>query len=277
MKNVFGSLLTRQETGHARLPTNAFRIYDFQHTAQVSDRERLEHFEILYMKKGAGTLAVDTQKYILEDNMVYCLAPGQYRSVALVEDATGYCISLSPEFLYFSDCVIHHGIRELVMLANAGLDDLIGLMYLECVKQDRVSFEILRNLLKAFIMICMRRASQYQDDLQNHPLSEERIVKKFYSLLQQYFATKKLVAEYADDLCITPNYLNAVVKRQTGFPASHHIQQLIIMEAKRHAIYSDLRMKEIADLLGFDDCAHFSKFFKSFSGTNFSTFKRNLS
>jgi AraC-like DNA-binding protein len=276
MKNVFGSLLTQQETGHVRLATNAFHIHDLHTNVQVSDRERLEHFEILYMKKGAGTLTVDTQKYILEDNMVYCLAPGQYRSVALGEDAAGYCISLSPEFLYFSDCVIHHGIRELVMLANAGLDDLIGLMYLECVKQDRVSFEILRNLLKAFIMICMRRVSQYQDDLRHHPLSEERIVKKFFSLLQQYFATKKLVAEYAADLCITPNYLNAVVKRQTGFPASHHIQQLIIMEAKRHAIYSDLRMKEIADLLGFDDCAHFSKFFKSFSGMNFSTFKRNL-
>ena len=277
MKNVFGSLLTRQEAGQAGQPTNAFHIYDVQNNAQVFDRERLEHFEILYMKKGAGMLTVDTQKYILEDNTVYCLAQGQYRSVALGEDAVGYCISLSPEFLYFSDCIIHHGIRELVVLANAGLDDLIGLMYLECVKQDRTSFEILRNLLKAFIMICMRRASQHQDDWQNPPLSEERIVKKFFSLLQQYFATKKLVAEYADVLCITPNYLNAVVKRQTGFPASHHIQQLIIMEAKRHAIYSDLRMKEIADLLGFDDCAHFSKFFKSFSGTNFSTFKRNLS
>jgi AraC family transcriptional regulator, transcriptional activator of pobA len=277
MKNVFGSLLTRLEAGNASQATNAFRIYDLQNSAWGSDPERLGHFEILYMKKGVGTLTVDTQKYILEDNTVYCLAQGQYRSIEFGEAAAGYCISLSPEFLYFSDCVIHHGISELVMLANAGLDDLIGLMYLECVKQDRVSFEILRNLLKAFIMICMRRVSQYQEDLHNNPLSEDRIIKKFFSLLQRHFATKKLVAEYADELCITPNYLNAVVKRQTGFPASHHIQQLIIMEAKRHAIYSDLRMKEIADLLGFDDCAHFSKFFKSFSGTNFSTFKRNLS
>jgi len=48
------------------------------------------------------------------------------------------------------------------------------------------------------------------------------------------------------------------------------------MEAKRYAMYSALTMKEVADRLGFDDCAHFSKFFRNFSGTNFSTFKRGF-
>lgn len=277
MKNVFGSLLTRAVPGAG--PTHpvkdAFQICKLTGKSPVAP-ERLGHFEILYIKQGTGTLAVDAQKYVLEDDTVYCLAMGQYRSVETGENIAGYCISLSQDFLYFSDCVMHHGTSELVMPASTGLDDLIGLMYLECVKQDRTSHEILRNLLKAFIMIYMRRALQAQEHAPTHPMSDERIVKKFFLLLQQCYASKKLVAEYADDLCITPNYLNAVVKRQTGFPASHHIQQVIIMEAKRHAIYSDLRMKEIADLLGFDDCAHFSKFFKSFSGTNFSSFKRSL-
>lgn len=192
---------------------DTFHIHELQDRSKANEPERLEHFEILYVRKGTGTIAVGTQRYAMEDNTVYCLAQGQYR---LVEPATGYCISLSQEFLYLSDCITNYGLTELVMMANPELNDLIGLMYLKCVKQDKVSNEILRNLLKAFIMICMRRANQGKDDLGNQLLNDERIVKKFFSLLQQNVATRKLVAEYADELCITPNYLNAVVKRQTG-------------------------------------------------------------
>lgn len=278
MKNVFGSLLTRsrQEAVHAYPVKNSFRICELHKLSPGNAPERLEYFEILYVKRGMGTLTVDAQHYVLADNTVYCLAQGQYRAMVLGEGTEGYCISLSQEFLYFSDCDNHYGMREIVMVADAELDNLIALMYQECVTRDRMSLEILRNLLKAFIMIGMRNMDSRTDAMQAHLLSDERIITRFFALLRQHFATRKLVAEYADELCITPNYLNAVVKRQTGFPASHHIQQVIIMEAKRHAIYSDLRMKEIADLLGFDDCAHFSKFFKSFSGTNFSSFKRSL-
>lgn len=38
--------------------------------------------------------------------------------------------------------------------------------------------------------------------------------------------------------------------------------------------YSDAGMKEIAYSLGFLDSAHFSRFFKTFAGINFSEFKR---
>ena len=46
------------------------------------------------------------------------------------------------------------------------------------------------------------------------------------------------------------------------------------MEAKRQAMYSQVSMKEIAYGLGFDNLAHFSKYFKTNSGINFTDFKR---
>lgn len=220
-------------------------------------------------------LTLDTHKCELTDNTIYCLAQGQYRSVELRGVAEGYGISLTPAFLYASNCAVHGDFGELVRSSNAELDDLVALMHLECLRPDPRSQEILRSLFKVF-MICLRRADPVKDHRNAHLQNDNRIVQGFFSSLQQHFAIKKLVAEYADELCITPNYLNAVVKRQTGFPASHHIQQFIIMEAKRQAIYSQSSMKEVADRLGFDDCAHFSKFFKNFSGMNFSTFKRSF-
>ena len=75
-------------------------------------------------------------------------------------------------------------------------------------------------------------------------------------------------------LSVTPNYLNEVVKKNTGRTAGHHIRQRVALEAKRMGRYSDIAMKEIAYNLGFSDCGHFSKFFKTATGVNFSDFKK---
>jgi hypothetical protein len=41
-----------------------------------------------------------------------------------------------------------------------------------------------------------------------------------------------------------PNYLNRIVKKNTGFSAGHHIRQRVVLEAKRMGRYSDAGMKE---------------------------------
>ena len=92
--------------------------------------------------------------------------------------------------------------------------------------------------------------------------------------LDKNFKEKKMVAEYTAELLVTPNYLNRIVKRNSGLSASHYIRKRIVLEAKRMGRYSDAGMKEIAYDLGFLDLAHFSRFFKTFGGTNFSEFKR---
>ena len=53
-------------------------------------------------------------------------------------------------------------------------------------------------------------------------------------------------------------------------------RQRVVLEAKRQATYSGASMKEIAHQLGFDDIAHFSKFFKNFSGLSFSNYKKEV-
>lgn len=59
-----------------------------------------------------------------------------------------------------------------------------------------------------------------------------------------------------------------------GQHLSYYIRQRIVLDAKRQAIYVNASMKEIAYHLGFDDIAHFSKFFKNVSGMSFTEFKK---
>lgn len=55
------------------------------------------------------------------------------------------------------------------------------------------------------------------------------------------------------------SYLNECVKNITGFSVSYHIQQRIILEAKRMLFYTNKSIKEIAIELGYDDYPYFSK------------------
>ena len=132
--------------------------------------------------------------------------------------------------------------------------------------------ELLKRYFKIFLIYLTRKVDEnFQSTEQSR---EAELVKSFMELLDKNFKEKKMVAEYARQLLVTPNYLNRIIKKITGFSAGHHIRQRVVLEAKRMGRYSGVGMKEIAYDLGFLDSAHFSRFFKTFAGINFSEFKR---
>jgi len=135
--------------------------------------------------------------------------------------------------------------------------------------------EILRGLLKIFLIYLNRQ--QDASGGQQAYFDRSGLASRFFGLLEKNFANRKMVSDYARELSVTPNYLNESVKKASGFSASYHIQQRIILEAKRKAAYVRKSMKEIAYDLGFDDISHFSKYFKKVSGVSFSDFKREIS
>lgn len=257
-----------------KIPLSEISIEDLHEAVRFDTPEKLNAFEILHVKTGTGNLTIDNREYPLQSNTFFCLAPGQIRSLQSGENTEGKRISLSLQFLILALGHANYYTTEWLAPGSRDLDDLLLRMKHELVAQDDLASDVIRSLFMVF-MIDLRRRSESHNNRMETANNDKFIVQRFFISLQKHHVSKKLVADYADELCISPNYLNAVVKRQTGFPASYHIQQFIIVEAKRQAIYSDLRMKEVAERLGFDDYAHFSKFFKNYSGMNFSDFKRN--
>jgi AraC family transcriptional regulator, transcriptional activator of pobA len=264
------------------------RLEEIERNDQISGKtvERIKHFEFFWLKTGLGTLTADMKETPVSEDSIYCLAPGQYRKFRLHGASEGYYLSLSPEYVHLTESQIDFSLlieqykdeRNLMTVpADGEMEELIIRIHRELGRQTFMRTELLKGLIKVFLLDLSRRIED-ANSLNGNTANEGDLgfVRKFMQLVKKDFATKKLVADYADELCITPNYLNYLVKKQTGYPASHHIQQYIIMEAKRRAAYSGLRMKEIAHALGFEDYAHFSKFFKNYSGIKFSSFKKGM-
>ena len=132
--------------------------------------------------------------------------------------------------------------------------------------------ELLKTYFKIFLIYLHRQFEEFGPSVKQS--RETDLVRSFLSKLEKNYKEKKMVADYASELLVTPNYLNGIIKKNTGFSAGHLIRERVVLEAKRLARYSDAGMKEIAYSLGFNDGAHFSKFFKTVSGKNFTDFKK---
>lgn len=94
----------------------------------------------------------------------------------------------------------------------------------------------------------------------------QEITHKYRKLIHEKFIELKKPSEYAALLNISVSYLNEVVKHNTGFSASHIIQEEIFLEAKRLLYHTQLNAKAIAFKLGYEDPAYFSRLFRKHTG-----------
>jgi len=282
----FCPLLKLEETD-SNLP---FQVYTFRKMKeQIAIHNTIPHkqnyIEIIWMIKGSGTLLLDLEKHTLEDNQIFCVTPGQLHHLHLNEDAEGYILSFTEAFLHMGDqefdLMYNSGLfqafsRSAGIRLNADVTREMQEVAVKMLKESNNVFlfktEMLRRYLKIFLIYVTR---QFQVPLQavNQTRNLE-LVEKFKSLVDANYKTHRKVADYASLLAVTPNYLNEIIKKTTAYPASYHIRQRIILEAKRRVAYADECMKEVAWYLGFSDIAHFSKFFKNATGTTFSEFKK---
>lgn len=85
----------------------------------------------------------------------------------------------------------------------------------------------------------------------------------FCNLLVKHCRESREVIFYADKLHLTPKHLSKVIQQVTGHTASYWIEQHIVIQAKQMLrARKDLTVSEICYYLGFDDLAHFSRYFK---------------
>jgi len=243
-----------------------------------------DHYEMIWVISGIGSVRVDLKEYTIGDNHLYWVGPGVVHQFQTNIDAEGYILSFAASFLKLADqefdsispmsvCQLfsERVLVEIQNQATSEIREIVMKMANELNNEYSFRTQILQRYFKIFLIYLIR-------DLDGLPFVKQtreiELAKSFMELLDKHFKEKKMVADYASLLLVTPNYLNGIVKKNTGFSAGHLIRQRVVLEAKRMGRYSDAGMKEIAYSLGFADSGHFSKFFKAVSGMNFSDFKK---
>jgi AraC-like DNA-binding protein len=153
------------------------------------------------------------------------------------------------------------------------LKTLIKVLQQEFKIQDINQEEMLRILLKRFIIRCTRLARRQL--LKSADKQEDiNLVRAFNVLVEEHFREKKTIADYADLLFKSPKTLSNVFSKVSKTSPLQVIHERITTEAKRLLLYTDMSIKSIGYELGYEEYAQFSKFFKKQVGIGPSEFRQ---
>ncbi|WP_289300395.1 helix-turn-helix domain-containing protein [Xylanibacter muris] len=153
-------------------------------------------------------------------------------------------------FLHFGES-LNERFRSLLMQMKTEIDDYTD--------KDQ---HILRAMLYEALVL-LNRAEKVEDSGQPmNDISTSRYINGFIHSVEAEYMMRHEVEYYADKLCITPNYLNKIVRQSLGTTAKAYIHQKLFAEAKRLLSYTILSVTEIAEWLHFDSASHFVRFFR---------------
>jgi AraC family transcriptional activator of pobA len=250
--------------------------------------EELEHshrddYHLFFMQeKGTTFIEIDFQKHKINPSSVIYVHPDQVHRIIAFENVTvsGLVINnetLNPEYLTLLEDITPAKPLSLKKETFSIISEAVLLcIKLSVRKHEKLYHSLLKdscNMLVALIASQYLEQSKSTDTLSRF----EIITKAFRAILETNFTTAKKPAEYAQTLNISIPYLNECIKNTTGHPVSYHIQQRVILEAKRLLYHSDKSVKEIASELGYDDYPYFSRLFTKVTGMTAVTFRnRNL-
>jgi AraC-like DNA-binding protein len=242
-------------------------------------------YKFIWARDGDLSIEVDHQPITLHRNEVISLSHIQHLDLSetdgsyllLAFNSNFYCIYGNDHEVSCSGFLFNgsaHQIRfALQENEHAILNGITSNLMHEFAVRDNLQEEMLRILLKRFIIECTRIARQRLDITHEKEHSFE-VVRQFYNLVDQYFREKKQVQDYADLLHKSPKTLSnvfALCKLQSPL---HVIHERTEAEAKRLLLYSNKSVKEIAYLLGFEDQATFSRFFRKMAGKSITEYKK---
>ncbi len=94
----------------------------------------------------------------------------------------------------------------------------------------------------------------------------DTLFQRFLELVNNQPLKNRTVEQYAADLCVSPKYLSAVCKKNSGKTAGQWIREHILEEIRYYLKQTDMPMKQIADRLGFTNPSFFGKYVKEHLG-----------
>ena len=248
------------------------------HTKEVERSHRDNGHLFILQEKGTTSIEIDFQQHSIEKSSIIYIHPDQIHRVIDFENATFTSWIITSENLYQETLNLLEGLTPLDALAlQADTFAIILETASLCIrfserKHEKLFDSILKESCNTLVSLV---ASQYLAQSKNTDNFSrfEVITKSFKLRLERDFTKIKSPAAYAEYLNISTPYLNECVKNVTGHPVSYHIQQRVILEAKRLLYHSNKSIKEIAGELGYDDYSYFTRLFVKVTGMTPVTFR----
>ncbi len=142
----------------------------------------------------------------------------------------------------------------------------------EFENRDNIQGEMLRVMLKRLI-IKLTRLIKKQSPAGTLNTAELDTVRQFNLLVENHYKTHHQVQDYGVLMHKSPKTLSNLFSKYSEKTPLQIISDRLFLEARRLLVYTDKPAGEIGYELGFEEPAHFSRFFKKMAGVSPSEFR----
>jgi len=242
------------------------------------------HVHIL-VRRGEMTFSDGHRTFTAErDDLVIWQMANNIQQVEYSEDFEADVLVVAPQFLahynpemvwaakgfvFIRSCPVFHLDGESLRL----MEDDLALFRRRLASPTPFQGEVLGRVLQLFLFDLW---TVYRDGLSRQPASSTaaRLFLRFLTTVQESVRTRREVAFYADQLCVTPKYLSQVCREVSGIGASQWIGFYATYELVSLLDDNAKTLAEVADLMEFSSPAALSAFTKKLLGVSPSEYRQ---
>lgn len=134
------------------------------------------------------------------------------------------------------------------------------------LKEPLATQEIVSRITQAVTWEEIRETAQgmYRTILESQTEDDgvSLLVKRARQLIGEYYNQGITLEELAQKLCVTEEYLSAQFKKETGVSFKDTVKKYRIDKIKELLLHSNLKLNQIADMVGYSDPKYMSRVFK---------------
>lgn len=243
------------------------------------DAHRSVRLELCCVLEGNMTLQVENDFVALQKGQLFLIPSGVLHNE--LSDGRSFTAAW---FVFFRDGIHINisgfspdGIFQIYHGQRVNLDPVVvNLILSDLTKELDISRSGAMTLIKCSILqllVLLQRQLEKSEKRQTPEQWRESIVRDVVAHLQQNPGVIPDLSQLADRYAMSPNHLSSIFKAVTGKTINAYCGELRIQQAQELLRATPMKLRQIAETLGYYDQYHFCKAFKKATGMSPSAYR----
>lgn len=242
------------------------------------------HMEIAYIISGKSIFNIDNKSYEVKEGDLIIINPNQMHN-GLVTDPDKASVEF---FIGFKDFSFEN-LKESKLFDNLSpvihtspYTRKLFLNLIDSIMEENNSnqygkYFMLKSYLMKFILLIIREKENLE--LPETTSNKSKVSKEISEYFHNHFSEKISLDQIAKNMYLSPFYISKIFKEEIGDTPINYLIKIRLEHAKDLLLKaSNLNIKEISCIVGYEDAYYFSKLFKKYYGSSPAEYKKiNLS
>lgn len=234
--------------------------------------------QLLWLDSGSVDAMLDESRSRCDGPAALIIPTGVAHAFRFSRHCDGFVLTVNASLLAEGDAAdVGDALRVLfaaprtLALASASpsvarLKTLFEALHAESHAADAADGPVPMWLARAIVWRLAQTARQEVQAAKRGAGGRHSLYTRWVVLLESRYREHWPVSRYADELGLSTERLNRLVRAETGHNAQHLVHGRLAREASRRLVHVAAPVSKLAFDLGFDDPAYFCRFFKRHTG-----------